>query len=385
MKEVYYTCVWKKMVKVSGLSEIEALAMLAGIPLLGPIKIRLLIQYFGSPQEALGASAEQLSELPGFGSRLLANWNNYLAKTEWRKNFELAEAHQTQIISYRDGRFPKRLLEITDHPVLLYSKGEIKPSDQYCIAIVGTRQASIYGQEMAHKISEELAALGFTIVSGLARGIDTIAHEAAVRSGRTIAVIGSGLANIYPRENNVLADAICKRGAILSEFAMATPPDRQNFPQRNRIVSGMTLGTVLIEAPLESGAMITMDRAYKQHRKSFAIPGRADQENFRGNHLLIKNGQALLVENANDVAKHFDSFFGSMIACPPKKRALIELDPEEDHLWRLLPDEEAAFDDIFRLTKLPASKLNVLLMSLVLKKAIKEFPGKIYKRSPLGL
>ena len=373
------------MINSATLSEVEALAMLAAIPLLGSIKIRLLIEYFGSPQEALAATPEQLSELPGFGAKILAGWKKEQNNFNWQKDLALVQEYGADLISYTDQRFPKRLLEITDHPVLLYIKGELKPSDQYCLAIVGTRQPSIYGQEMAAQLSDELARMGFTIVSGLARGIDTIAHQGALQVGRTIAVIGSGLANIYPRENSELAQAISHRGALISEFAMATPPDRQNFPQRNRIVSGMTLGTLLIEAPAASGAMITMDRAYRQNRKVFAIPGRADQENFRGNHLLIKNGQALLVENADDIAGHFNNFFGSMGAPLPKKKVEIELDKEEKILWHLLPKEVISFDEIHRLSKLPTSKLNVLLMSLHLKKAIKEFPGKIYKRSSLGL
>lgn len=372
------------MLKIATLSEIEALAMLAHIPLLGSIKIRLLIHYFGSPQEALQATPEQISDLPGFGPRVVSNWKSHRSSVAWESNLALAKEHQTELISYTDVRFPKRLLEITDHPVLLYIKGDLKPSDHHCIAIVGTRQPTIYGKEMASQLAEDLARRGFTIVSGLARGVDTLAHEGALTAGgRTVAVIGSGLANLYPRENSALASAICQRGALISEFAMATPPDRQNFPQRNRIVSGMTLGTVLVEAPAASGAMITMDRAHRQNRKAFAIPGRADQENFRGNHLLIKKGLAHLVENAEDIAEHFETLFGS--ALPPKKALDIDLDKEEESLWRLLPTEEAGFDEIHRLSNLPTSKLNVLLMSLVLKKAIKEFPGKIYKRSPLGL
>jgi DNA processing protein len=372
-------------VNFASLSDVEALAMLAEIPLLGSIKIRLLVGYFGSPQEALAASAEQIAALPGFGQKVVANWQRCRSELGWKKNLEIAGQHQASLIAYTDPRFPKRLLEITDHPVLLYIKGELKPSDQYSLAIVGTRQPTIYGQEIAAQLSEQLAGMGFTIVSGLARGIDTIAHKGALVRGRSIAVIGSGLANIYPKENSVLAKSISTRGALISEFSMTTPPDRQNFPQRNRIVSGMTMGTILIEAPVESGAMITMERACRQKRKTFAIPGRIDSDSFRGNHRLIKEGLALLVENAEDIACHFNTFFGISGGLKPVKNELeIELDREEETLRRLLPNEEITFDGIFHLAKMPASKLNVLLMSLVLKKAIKEFPGKIFKKiSPL--
>lgn len=368
----------------SALSEVEALAALSHIPQLGSIKIRVLINYFGSPQEALSAEPEQLKELPGFGPRILSGWKSYRNGDCWKKNLDLAQKYQAELVSYTDQRFPKRLLEITDHPVLLYIKGNVKLSDQYSLAVVGTRKPCIYGQEMAAHLSEELARMGFTIVSGLARGVDTLAHQGALKAGRTIAVIGSGLANLYPRENSGLAEEICGRGAVISEFAMSTPPDRQNFPQRNRIVSGMTLGTVLIEAPAESGAMITMNKAHAQNRKTFAIPGRADIESFRGNHALIKNGQALLVENAEDIAGHFNTLFGAIAPSAAPKKLDVHLDDEEEMLWRLLPQEETPFDEIHRLTKMPASKLNVLLMGLILKKAIKEFPGKIYKKSHIG-
>lgn len=368
----------------SALSDVEALAILSSIPQLGSIKIRLLINYFGSPQEALKAEPDQLAELPGFGAKILTNWKNRYNSDTWKKNLDLAHKYQTELVSYTDPRFPKRLLEITDHPVLLYIKGKVKPSDQYSLAIVGTRAPSIYGQEMSSLFGEELARMGFTIVSGLARGVDTLAHRGALKAGRTIAVIGSGLANLYPRENGELAEAIASKGSLISEFSMLTPPDRQNFPQRNRIVSGMTMGTILIEAPIESGAMITMNKAYRQNRKTFAIPGRVE-ENFRGNHFLIKNGRALLVENAEEIARHFNTLFGPIDTLPPiKKEQDIPLDREEEQLCRLIPSEETSFDAIYRLSKLPASKLNVLLMSLVLKKAIKEFPGKIYKKSQNG-
>lgn len=364
-------------------TEVEALAMLADIPLLGSIKIRLLIEYFGSAQEALAATPEQLIELPGFGPKLIRNWIERQTSSRWKKNFELVQQYNTQLISYTHAKYPKRLLEITDYPMLLYIKGEIRPSDARCLAIVGTRNPTIYGQEMASRFAEELASLGFTIVSGLARGIDTYAHVAALKNGRTLAVIGSGLANIYPRENEALAAEICRCGSLISEFSMSTPPDKQNFPQRNRIVSGMTLGTLLIEAPESSGAMITMDRAFRQKRKTFAIPGRADIDNFRGNHLLIRNGQARLVESAKDVAQEFDSLLSDM-QIPQKKSIEIVFDKEEKTLWDQLPNEEVTFDQIVRLSQLPVAKLNVLLMSLYLKKAIKEFPGKTYKRIVLG-
>lgn len=361
------------------MNELEALIILSTIPYLGSVKIRLLINYYGSALKALEADGNEVSDLPGFGKKIIDGWSSRLRGDKWKRNLELAERHGAQIIPYTSPLFPKRLLEVVDHPILLYVQGEIRKEDQSSIAIVGTRQPSIYGIEMAEKIAYDLASLGFTIVSGLARGIDTAAHRGALKQGRTLAVIGSGLADIYPRENTRLAEEVVNHGALISEFPMDTPPDRQNFPQRNRIVSGMTLGTLLIEAPLKSGAMITMDRAFVQGRKLFAIPGRADWEQFKGNHALIKNGQAYLVENARDVVEHFEK----LNLFTEKKRSLPAkplLDKDENDLFSTFPLGEFGIDQLQQMTKLPISKLSVLLMSLVLKKAIKEYPGKIYKK-----
>lgn len=362
------------------MNELTALVILSQLPHLGPIKIRMLINRYGTASKALEADSCEIGEMPGFG-KIAQNWKNWEKNSAWQKDLELAERHQIQIIPFTDKRYPKRLLELHDAPVLLYVQGEIKATDQRSLAVVGTRYATRYGLEMAEKISRELAELGFTIVSGLARGIDTAAHAGAIESGRTLAVIGSGLLEIYPKENLLLGERIKKQGALISEFPIRTPPDRLNFPQRNRIVSGMTLGTVLIEAPVESGAMITMQKAFSQNRKLFALPGRADWESFGGNHSLIKTSQAQLIENAQDIASHFQDLLGNVRKTAVFTREKIELEPEEERLLNSLTVQEMTFDEIARLTKLPAMKLNILLMGLILKKAIKEFPGKIYKKA----
>ncbi len=356
------------------LKELAALVSLTDTPNLGSIKIRLLLQRFGSAIAALGADPKEIKEIPGFTPKVMQGWGNGSSKS-----LELAERHDIEIIPFTSPKYPKRLLELTDHPILLYVKGEIKGCDQNSIAVVGTRQASIYGKDMAYKISKDLASSGITVISGLARGIDTEAHEGALSTGRTIAVIGSGLANIYPQENTGLAQRIIDKGALISEFPPDTPPDRQNFPQRNRIVSGMTLGTLLIEAPAEkSGAMITMRQALEQKRKLFALPGRVDNDNFSGNHLLIKRGEADLIESANDIFDRFNGLFTYKCATIPKQ--MPQLEPDELKLLSQLPKEELSIEEIIKLANLPINKINILLMSLVLKKVIREHPGKIYKR-----
>jgi DNA processing protein len=362
------------------LNELEALLILTHLPCLGSIKIRLLMQTFGSAAAALHAPPDEIAALPGFGPKILQAWQEGLKAEHWRKNLQLAERLQAALIPFYSPDYPKRLLELPDHPLILYAQGQLLKKDQQCLAVVGTRQASVYGLEIALEVSRKLAQMGFTIISGLARGIDKAAHEGALQAGRTIAVLGSGLAQVYPTENIGLARAIQQQGVVLSEFSMATPPDRQNFPQRNRIVSGISLGTILIEAPHHSGAMLTADRALKQGRPVFAFPGRVDQENFKGNHALIKEGKAKLIEGAEDVLKVFHDFSLPLVF-KPNSVPLIALEREEQELLKLMPTQEASIEELAIHIQWPISKLNSLLMSLVLKKRIKEYPGKIYKKN----
>lgn len=366
------------------MTEIEAFAILSSIPNLGAVRIRSLLQYFGSALDAINASDATIGNLPGF-SRLSTNWGQWKNNSSWQRNLDLARRYGAELIPFNSPLYPKSLLEIHDHPALLYIRGTLKPEDGRSIAVIGTRNATIYGLETAETISRTLAANGFTVISGLARGIDTAAHNGALQTqaGRTIAVIGSGLAKVYPAENQGLADAIAGRGALISEFPMETPPDRQNFPQRNRIVSGMSMGTLLIEAPIKSGAMITMDRAYQHKRKLFALPGRADNENFRGNHMLIKSGRATLVESAEDIILHFDGLFAPGPANPPSSTQ-PHLDKEESELLTSIPAAEFTIDELARSTSIPVQHVQRILMSLMLKKIIKEFPGKIYKKTSAG-
>ncbi len=360
------------------MKEIEALVALAAIPYLGPVKIRLLIERYGSALQALQADAESLSELPGFGQKILTTWKKSL-DGQWEENFRLAERLKVKIISYQDPHYPQRLLEIANFPLVLYVWGELLPEDRHSLAIVGSRQVSIYGKEMAEKLAEELAHKGITVVSGLARGADTAAHVGALRTGRTLAVIGSGLSQIYPQENFKLAQAISEKGAVISEFAMQTPPDRKNFPQRNRLLSGLTAGTLLIEAPLKSGAMITMTCGLTQGRPLFAIPGRIDHENFKGNHALIKKKEALLVETVEDILlhlPHLNRFTNPIL----QKKPGVLLDEEEEKFLHAMPTQEISIEELQLMIQLPIQKISVLLMGLIIKRAIKEYPGKTYKK-----
>jgi len=369
----------KGAICVNELDELEALVILSCMESIGSIKIRQLLQVFGSALSALLADPSEIASLPGFGQKIVSQWTLWKNDHRWKTNLALADKEKVQIVPITSAAYPKKLLELPDPPIILYVKGDITLIKSKCIAIVGTRQASIYGNETAKQFAKELASMGYVILSGLARGIDTSAHIGALESGTTAAVIGSGLSDIYPAENRLLADKIGNMGCLISEFPMATPPDRQNFPQRNRIVSALSLGIVLIEAPIKSGAMITMNNGRAMGKKLFVLPGRIDG-NFGGNHSLLKSGQAQLVESAEEIAQSFDDLFGGGQKAPPKAKMRIPLDKEEAELLQLLPTEEIAIEEIVLRTKLPMAVLNVLLMSLVLKGAIKEFPGKVYKK-----
>ncbi|MFQ5729292.1 MAG: DNA-processing protein DprA, partial [Waddliaceae bacterium] len=311
---------------------------------------------------------------------IIQHWGWWESDFSWEKNLDLTKRLDVQIIPYTSPSYPRRLLELPDHPILLYVMGDLRGADQHSIAVVGTRRASVYGLEMAEKISRDLAAYGYTVVSGLARGIDTAAHQGALKKGRTVAVIGSGLANIYPKENLELAKHITNKGALISEYPMTTPPDRQNFPQRNRIVSGITMGSLLVEAPERSGAMITMNKAWGQGKKLFALPGRIGT-NFCGNHQLIKQGKAQLIESAAEIDQDFGNLFNLNAKNTKSKDSYPPLDKEEKMLLNHLPNEPFAIEELVKITDLPIIKLNILLLSLVVKKVINECPGKFYRKA----
>ena len=361
------------------MNELESLLILNNFPYIGSVKARFLIDYFGSAKNVLEAPIEAVGALPGFGPKILQNWKKTLEGQAWKQDLLLAERLQTDLIAYTDSRYPKQLLKIADFPLILYLRGELLPEDSRSIAVVGTRQASIYGLEMAEQISLRLAQLGFTVVSGLARGVDTAAHRGALAGGRTLAVIGSGLASIYPVENISLAQAIAQKGALISEFPMQAAPEKHHFPRRNRLVSGMTMGTLLVEAPQKSGAMLTAANALDQGRQLFALPGRADLFSFGGNHALIKTRKAELIESAEEIAAYFGQPLHPSSPAPSSDvRGL--LGSEELHLLQQMPRQEISIDEMVEKISLPAAKLSGLLMGLVLKKMVKEYPGKIYKK-----
>ena len=335
---------------------------------LGRQKIWKLLEQFGTAEKATEA---------GWSAKTQKFFDKWTVKNE-KEDLESVERAGVQLISYLDPSYPQNLLTIPNFPLLLYVKGTLHTQDQNSLALIGTRNATLYGRQTAHQLAADTAYGGVTIVSGLARGIDTAAHMGALKGGgRTLAILGSGLSNPYPQENLELARQITHSGAVISEYPMDTSPAKGLFPQRNRIVSGIAQGVCLIESPLKGGGMLTMEIAEKQKKMLFALPGRIDWPNFEGNHALIKKRKALLVENAQDLLQNFQDLKKQDLKHAPTPH----LSTVEHAFLQKLPSQEKSIEELVLLTQLPIMQLNVLLTRLVLKKVVKEFPGKIYKKT----
>jgi DNA processing protein len=291
------------------------------------------------------------------------------------------------VLSIADPRYPHPLRCIQDPPLLLYVRGTLLPADSLAIAVVGSRKPSPYGKLMAQRLSTSLVQHGFTVVSGLARGIDSLAHQAALQTGgRTLAVLGSGINVTYPPENQRLATAMSTQGAVLSEFPLDTKPDRWNFPRRNRIISGLALGTLVVEASMRSGTLHTARHALEQGREVFAIPGRVDAPNSQGTNGLIKNG-AKLVESIEDILAELPEavrvFASQQLSAPVASQSPLppaDLSPEEARLLALLPAEETHIDALIHTSQLPAHAVASILVTLELRGLVRQLPGKFFAR-----
>ena len=278
----------------------KGLILLNMVQDIGYIRLKGLLDEFKSPENILRAPVEGLRSVKGIGPSIAKAVKNAGSDYDVEKEIALAEKSGVVILTVFDEDYPERLKNIYDPPVILYVKGSIKKEDSLAVSIVGSRKCTYYGMNMADNIAEKLAFSGVTVVSGLARGIDTAAHKGALKSGRTIAVLGSGLGNIYPAENKPLSEKIAQNGAVVSEFPMHMPPNKNNFPQRNRIISGLSVAVLVVEAANKSGALITADFALEQGRDVFAVPGAAGRLSSAGTNSLIKQG-AKLIDSAEDI------------------------------------------------------------------------------------
>ncbi len=365
----------------------EAFLALNLLPKIGPVRVRHLLKRFQRPEVILGASSSQLQQVSGVGPEMagqIQNWEDHIDLEEEKRR--MAD-YEIVALTIDDEAYPPALREIHDPPFLLYCRGKIRPSDSAAIGVVGSRRTTHYGRDQAHKLSFQLARAGFCIVSGLARGIDTAAHEAALAAeGRTVAVLGSGIGNVYPAENQVLADRIAENGAVLSEFPVLCNPDKKSFPLRNRIVAGMSQGLLVVEAPVRSGSLITANQALEQGRTVFAVPGQIDRPTSEGCHRLIRQG-AVLVCNAQDVVDELHSDLNSLALdfgpdTKPLSPVSRNLDRSENETAILvaLEDRDMTIDDLSEVTELSAGVVSACLLQLEMKCAIKQLPGKYFTK-----
>jgi DNA processing protein len=363
----------------------EALVALNMIEHVGPVRVRQLLQYFPDAASILNASESQLMKVHGIGPETAAAIAGWESAVDLSAELKRVSEFGCRIVGQSDEEYPELLRQIYDPPVVLYVKGQLSARDKNAVAMVGSRQTTSYGLEAARKLAYQLAYVGVTIVSGGARGIDSASHQGALSAkGRTVAVLGTGINIVFPPENAELFERIAANGAVISQYPFNRKADKQSFAIRNRIVAGMTLGTVVVEAHLTSGALITANFATEYGRQVFAVPGRIDSPRSKGCHDLIKKG-AKLCEGAEDVLSEFEYLFppSNRPASPSETGVLPALELSENEskvLAGIGENDETAIDDLIRGSGLPASAVSVALLSLEMKRVVKQLPGKLFVR-----
>ncbi|MDI6800692.1 MAG: DNA-processing protein DprA [Thermodesulfovibrionales bacterium] len=347
---------------------------------IGPVTIKRLLSAFHSPQDIMKASFNELKDVEDVGkarAKRIKEFNAWdLIDTEIKK----AEKHNINIITYSDKEYPEHLKQIIDAPTVLYTKGRFTKDDRYAIAIVGSRLMTEYGKRTAEKMAGEIASCGLTVVSGMARGIDTVSHENALKTGgRSIAVLGCGMDKPYPPENRKLFGALSQSGCVVSEFPIGTPPNKENFPKRNRLISGLSMGVLVIEATRESGSLITASYALEQGKEVFAIPGNLTSANSEGTNALIKKG-AKLVQKIEDILEELSPQLKGLLKIRENSltRSMdgLEINEEEKAICNILGTEPKHIDIIAREIKMPSSRLSGLLLGLEIKGIVKQTEGK---------
>jgi DNA processing protein len=335
-----------------------------------------LLEVFETPERVLSAKANALRAVNGIGNEVaetIMRWEEHVDLPA-----ELARIREfgAEVLTQASPDYPRLLREIHNPPIVLYVWGKLTHRDEHAIGVVGSRQASHYGTECAKKLSYQLAYAGMTIVSGLARGIDTSAHQGALAAkGRTVAVLGSGLAKLYPKENLPLAEKIVESGAVISEFSMDVKADVQTFPMRNRIVSGMSFALLVVEAGQNSGALITSSQAIDQGRSVYAVPGPINRPTSAGSNRLIQQG-AKLVMDARDILEDMQALFPETPKLSHVTPRADLLDGEERKVYDAIDDSETAIDEVIAKSGLPTAKVCSTLLALEMKRLVKQLPGQ---------
>lgn len=357
---------------------------LKSVPGVGNRTFKRLLTSFGTPENVFNASPEELLATKAAGPHAISGIRNFKRGDEIRKEIAEIKRRGFQMISFADAEYPQYLRHIPDPPPILYINGECMPEIEPAIGIVGSRNPTQYGTTMTKELSIGLVERGFTIVSGMARGIDTAAHKGALSAqGKTVAVLGSGLGRIYPAENEKLYYKIAERGAVISEFPLHAEPEPHHFPVRNRIISGMTRGTVIVEATTRSGSLITARCAMEQGREVFAVPGSVRSFKSTGTHRLIKEG-AKLVENVTDIIEELGPTDSQQGICTEAKvlsaDAFEALSAKERKVLRVLNPYPVHIDTIIRHASLSAGEVSGILLQLEIKGIVEQMPGKLFTR-----
>jgi DNA processing protein len=358
----------------------EACVALNMLPTVGPVRLRKLLEVFQEPQQILEAKRSELRKVEGIGDEVADQISSWESSIDLSAELQRVRDFGATVITQQSKSYPRPLRQIHAPPIVLYVWGELQERDQHAIGVIGARRTTNYGTESAKKLAYQLAYAGLTVISGLARGIDTAAHQGALAAkGRTIAVIGSGLARLYPPENRPLAEKIRSgNGAVVSEFSMDIEPDRQTFPMRNRIISGWSHGILVVEAGLNSGALITAAQALEQGRSVYAVPGHINAPSAMGSNRLIQQG-AKLVMDASDILEDLEVLFPEAKPSPEAAgRPLPPLSDNERRVYDAIDARETSIDDIAARTQLPSAAVSSTLLQLELKRLVKQLPGKYF-------
>jgi DNA processing protein len=370
-----------------GVGEDEALLAelrLSLTPHVGPLTRQKLIERFGTAAAVFDAKGDELRALEGIGPKICKSLREMAVSDLPQRELAMCRKHGVRLLTQASADYPTELREIPDPPGILFMRGELLPSDNLALAIVGTWHATPYGLDQAERLAGGLARAGFTIVSGLARGIDAAAHRAAIAAGgRTIGVLGSGVLNVYPPEHEELAEHVIAHGALLSESPPQCPPIAGAFPQRNRIVTGMSVGVIVVEAAARSGALISARHAMEQGRDVFAVPGRVDSRTSRGCHALIRDG-AKLVESVDDVLEELGPLPAAVTRSDGQgdihHPAELQLNEQEQAVLQAIGIDPSSIDNIVALSGLPVQRVLATVSVLEMRKLIRRLSGNLLVR-----
>ena len=362
------TCPYARIALEMSNKDIKYWVGFSFIPGIGRVRLTQLESYFGNLEDAWKAIPTELKHA-GLDSGAIHAITSWRPKISLEAEMEKLDRYSVKVFNYNDPSYPSRLKEIYDYPPLIYVRGSLLPEDEWCLAVVGTRRATVYGRQVAEEIVTDLAQSKITIVSGLAKGIDSIAHQSALAAGgRSIAVLACGLDIVYPSENADLARRVIQQGALISEYPLGTRPRADNFPRRNRIMSGLSLGVLVVEADETSGAMITARLALEQDREVFAIPGSILSPASRGTNHLIQEG-AKLVRDYTDILEELNLM---TVAHQMEMREVIPASDTESLLLKQLGAEPTHVDEVCRSSGLPVSTVSSTLAMMELKGLVKQ-------------